>query len=182
MANKFPDRGEFSIPEGLIDEHEWISDALIDGLTGSDCLVVYPPTDSECPNCLFDPSTGRSANIYRAGGPQPFPNHTVCSFCGGDGRRTERATDDIRMRVYWGGMEVNAAMRQFKKLAENVDSPDGILFVIGYMYDLPKFERADQIKVLSNENNSEWVCSRLSEWVPWGFRKNRYFAAMLKRG
>ncbi len=182
MANKFPDRGEFLIPTDLIDEHEWISDALIDGVTGTDCTVFYPPTDSECPNCLFDPATGRSANIYRPGGPQPFANHTLCSFCGGEGRRVDRTTEPMRLRVYWGGMEVNAAMRQFSKLAEQVDSPAGLLFVIGYMYDLPKFERADQIKVLANASVDDWMCSRFSESIPWGFRKDRYFASMLKRG
>jgi hypothetical protein len=181
MANKFPGRGDFSIPSALLDEHEWISDALIDGELGTVCTLIYPPTDSECPNCLFDPSTGRSANIYRTGGPIPFVNHTVCPWCGGEGRRSEPVTDSIRLRVYWGGMEVNAAMRQFTKLA-NFDSPAGLLFVIGYMNDLPKFERSDNILVNSAQTIDEWKCSRASESVPWGFRKNRYFACMLKRG
>lgn len=181
MANKFPDRGEFSIPSSIIDEHEWMTDSLIDSELGTVCRIIYPPTDSECPNCLFDLSTGRSANIYRTGGPIPFANHTLCPWCGGEGRRVDNATSDIRLRVYWGGMEVNAAMRQFKQFA-NLDVADGLVFVIGYMNDLPKFERADAIVVNSSQNVDEWKCVRASESVPWGFRKNRYFACMLKRG
>jgi hypothetical protein len=181
MANKFSNRADFSIPESLIDEHEWISDALIDGPLGCNCLLEYPPVDSECPNCLFDPSTGRSAGIYRIGGPAPFPNHTTCPWCGGEGRKLTPVTDTVRLRVYFGGMEVNAAMRQFQNLTKTIDTPDGLIFVIGYKDDLPKFERADAIFVNKDQTIKDYRCSRLSEAIPWGFRRNRYFACMLQR-
>jgi len=183
MSGRFSDRADFEIPSDLIDEHEWVSDAFIDGPFGYDCILAYPPSDSECPNCLYDPDSARSANIYKIGGPAPFPNHTVCPWCGGVGKLSIPITDNIRLRVYWGGMEVNAAMRQFKMLNSSkfVDGPAGLLFVIGYMDDLQKFARCDLIIVNSNIDKQEIRCGRASECVPWGFRKNRYFACMLER-
>jgi hypothetical protein len=183
MSDKFPDRGDFSIPSALFDEHEWMVDYLIDGPIGLDCALIYPPSDQECPNCLFDPSTGSSAGIYKTSGPMPFPNHTVCPWCGGEGRRIEPVTEPIRLRVYWGGMEVNAAVKQFKQLVDTkfIDNPTGLIFVIGYMYDLPKFVRSDGVIINNQITMQELRCNRMGEPVPWGFKKNRYFAAMLER-
>ena len=174
MAGKFPDREDFEIPSLLIDEHEWLADSFIDGETGTDCTLVYPPSDTECPNCLFDPQTGESANIYKDGGPMPFTDHTTCPWCNGFGRGQTPVEESIRMRVYYGGMEVNAAMRQFNMATQLAQDPDGLVFVIGYMNDRPSFERCDSIVIHDTK------MSRKSKALPWGFRKNRYFAAMLK--
>lgn len=182
MANKIPKYGDFSVESELIDEHEWISDYFIDGELGCQCSLMYPPTYTECPNCVFDQQTNMSANIYKAGGPAPFTNHTVCPWCGGQGQRTDSPTELIRLRVYWGGSELNAAVKMFQTLGvSNIDNPAGLIFVIGYMSDVSKFERADLINVISTLNKKEYICSRKSEAVPWGFRHNRYFAAMLSR-
>lgn len=179
MAGKIPSRGDFTIDESLIDEHEWITDALIDGPTGATCTLVSPAKDSECPNCLFDPTTKRSANIYRSGGPYPFSNHTVCPLCDGEGRSITNPTDSMRLRAYYGGMEVNAAMRMFQSLAGSFGTPDGLVFIIGYMNDRAKFDRASEYMLL-DEQNFEQKLEKVSKPVPWGFRKNRYFACMLR--
>lgn len=179
MAGKIPSRGDFEIPSALIDEHEWMADELIDGPIGYDCTLVFPAIDSECPNCLFDPTTKRSANIYRTGGPYPFANHTVCPLCDGQGRSTSSPTDTIRLRVYYGGMEVNAAMKMFQNLAGSFGTVDGLIFVIGYMSERPKFDRAETVMLL-NQANFEQKAERVSKTIPWGFRKNRYFACMLR--
>lgn len=179
MAGKIPSRGDFVIEESLIDEHEWVADAFIDGPTGQICTLVFPAIDSECPNCLFDPTTKRSANIYRTGGPYPFTNHTVCPLCDGEGRRTQPSTDTIRLRVYYGGMEVNAAMKIMQALPAGFGSPDGLIYIIGYMSDKAKFDRADYLMLL-NQANFEQKAEKASKPVPWGFRKNRYFACMLR--
>ena len=180
MANRFSNRADFEIPSELIDEHEWMADELIDGPLGNDCLLVYPPSDSECPNCYYDYEGRRSTNVYKTGGPAPFTNHTECPWCNGVGKLIQDVTEEIRLRVYWGGMEVNAAMKQFNNL-QIANVQDGLLFVIGYMNDLPRFERCNSILVNTAVRTDEWKCERISDCIPWGFRKNRYFAAMLKR-
>jgi hypothetical protein len=77
-------------------------------------------------------------------------------------------------------MEVNAAMRMFNNLKVG-NVPIGLLFVIGYMEDLKNFDRGDFLLVNSSVDKQEIRCKRASEAIPWGFRKNRYFAAMLER-
>lgn len=182
MSGKIPKYGDFSIESGLIDEHEWVSDYLIDGELASKCTLIYPPTYTECPNCVFDQQTGQSANIYKAGGPAVFTNHTICPWCNGQGKSSNAPTDSVRLRVYWGGSELNAAVKMFKTLGvSNLDNAMGLIFVIGYMSDISKFERADAINVISTLNKKEYMCIRKSEAVPWGFRHNRYFAAMVSR-
>lgn len=183
MSNKIPERGDFSIPSEIIDEHEWISDWFIDGDFGSNCKIYYPPTDSECPNCLFDPQTGLSANIYKAGGPISFPNNTTCPWCNGEGRKTERSTDDIRLRVYWGSDGEFTSSKQFNQYIKKsgFDNPEGDVFIIGYMSDIQKFMRSDYIILYNNSSPIEYKCNRISEPKPWGFRRNRYFSAFLKR-
>lgn len=180
MAGKIPSRGDYSISQDLLDEHEWMADALIDDL-GLTCTLVFPAVASECPNCLFDLSTGRSANIYRAGGPIEFADHTVCPWCGGEGKRTENPTDEVTLRVYWGGMEVNAAIRQFQSLPAGFNSKDALLFVIGYMNDMAKFERSESLIVNNPMTTQEVRCEKVSHTAPWGFRKNRYFACILRQ-
>lgn len=176
MSGKFEELGNFKIPSELLDFHEWMADSFIDDL-GLDCTLVYPPSDSECTNCLYDPTTGRSADIYKDGGAYSFPDHTLCPLCGGVGKLSQPVTADITLRVYWGGMEVNAAMRQFANI-NLADAPNGMLFVIGYMNDRPNYIRSDEIQIPHQENIRT---KRISEAIPWGFRKNRYFAGMLGR-
>lgn len=183
MPNKIPERGNFSVSSEVLDEHEWVTDWFIDGELGSDCTIYYPPTDSECPNCLFDPTSGQSANIYKTGGPIEFQNHTLCPWCGGTGRKEAVESDSIRLRVYWSATgdftnakEFNASLR-----AAGFDKGEGDAFVIGYFSDLPKFRRSNYILLYNSFSPEEWKCHRSSEVKPWGFRKNRYFCCMIKR-
>lgn len=178
MANRFSDRADFDIPESLIDEHEWMTDALIDGPTGQVCQLIYPQTTiTECPNCIFDQSTGMSSNIYKDGGPYPFTNHTVCPMCNGIGRSSAEVTEDIRLRVYWQKSDWQKILGK-----EVFQDPRNYVMVIGYMTDLPKLEQANRVLVDSQVGAyRHWICERDGESSPWGFRHNRYFIQFLRR-
>lgn len=54
-----------------------------------------------CPNCVYNPITKKSLNKYKAGGPIPFSNGTVCPFCLGKGQSTEKFEEYITMLVCW---------------------------------------------------------------------------------
>lgn len=175
MANKFPILGDFDIPSEVFDTHEWIADEFIDGELGSTCTLIFPAKREACDNCLHDPHTHRSANIYRAGGPIEFNNHQICPRCQGVGMLESPNTASIRLRIYW-----EASV--WKSLGIKVADPDGVCMVIGYMSDLPQFERANT--VLLNDalkNIRGYQCAREGEAQPWGFRRNRYFRQMMKR-
>jgi hypothetical protein len=178
MSNRLIDRADFSIPNNLLDEHEWVVDAAIDDL-GTSCTAHYPPSITECPNCIYDPVTNRSSDMYKSEGPFPFTNFTTCPYCGGVGKKEVPATDSIKLRVYFGGSELNTAIKYFNKLSAEkfTDTPAGVIFVIGYMENIVNFKRANYITI--NTPPVEIRCKRSSSPIPWGFRKNRYFAAIL---
>lgn len=175
MADKIPTLGNFDIPGEVIDIHEWVADEFIDGELGSTCTLIYPPAKNECDNCIYDPHTGRSSNVYKAGGPIPFTTHQTCPRCQGAGTLTVPATDSIRLRVYW---EPSA----WREIGVKIADPQGWCMVIGYMEDLTKFERANTVLINDElKNIRNFLCAREGEAQPWGFRRNRYFRQMMKR-
>jgi hypothetical protein len=126
-------------------------------------------------NCKIDPSTGRSSNIYKSGGPQSFTNHTTCPWCAGEGRQTLSQTGSIRLRVYWSPSD-------WTKFGFKVENPEGSAMVIGYMDEYPKFERAKEVVLNSDiAGLRRLTCRRSGEAQPWGFRQSRYFVQMVER-
>jgi hypothetical protein len=175
MANKFPTLGDFVIPTSILDTHEWISDAVIDGDTGHQCTLYYPAKPTECDNCILDPRTRRSTNQYKAGGPIPFQDHTVCPRCGGSGRNTLKPTEIVYLRVYW-------EPKDWIDIGVKFDVASGICMTIGYMTDLPKIEKAERILLNSDVKPlRRYFCKRAGEAVPHGFRQNRYFIQYMER-
>lgn len=175
MGGVFANRSDFEIPTALINEYNWITDALIDGPTGKLCQLVFTPVDSECPNCYFSPETGHSTNMYRAGGPIPFTNFTTCPYCGGEGRRYEGQTENINLRVY-------TQPKDWLNIGVDIQNPNGVAQVIGYMNDLPKIEQATHIILdIDLEGIKRWTCQQLGDAMPWGLN-NRYFVMFVKRG
>ena len=174
MADRLPKFGDFSIPSGVIDSHEWASDAIIDSL-GKNCKLVYPAKVTECNNCYYDPRTRRSTGIYKSGGPISFPNNTTCPACGGAGRSTVETTESIKLRVYWNP-------KDWQTFAGTIQNPEGVAQVIGYMSDLPKVERSVEVIINSDvESTKEYRCVKEGEAVPWGFRQDRYFLQFYRR-
>ena len=165
----------FTIPSSVISKHEYIVDALISGPTGQDCQLVYPITkNSVCPNCIYSPRQKKSSNIYKDGGPVPFENHTICPWCGGEGRSSRAVKETVRLRTYWSPKDWS--------ITGPVENPDTSVMIIGRIYDLSKIEKADTIIV--NKDLSvyrKWVCERDGEATPWGLAQDKYFAQMLRR-
>ena len=175
MSNKIPACGNFDIPGEVIDMHEWIADEFIDGELGSTCTLVFPAKREECDNCIFDPHTGRSSNVYKVGGPISFQIHGICPRCQGRGRLELASTATMRLRTYWESSS-------WREIGIKVADPTGRCIVIGYMDELAKFERANTV-LLNDElkNIRNFRCAREGEAQPWGFRRNRYFTQIMKR-
>jgi hypothetical protein len=166
---------DLNISDTIIGSHEFVADALIDGPTGQICELVYPVTkNASCPNCIYSPRERKSSNIYKDGGPIPFPDHTICPWCGGAGRSSRAKTEEVRLRVYWSQKDWI--------ISGPVESPNTKVMIIGYMKDLPKIEKCD--KILLNkavETYRQWMCERDGEATPWGLSQDRYFSQMLRR-
>lgn len=65
-----------------------INEILSDhGLT-NDCILHYQNSSIDyCDNCLFDPVTKVSSNIYNGTGPRSFIDNTICPECMGAGTK-----------------------------------------------------------------------------------------------
>lgn len=175
MANKIPSRGDFSLNFLVFDTHEWMTDYLIDGPTGQNVLVVYPPKPTQCDNCKLDPATGRSSNIYNGTGPISFTDFTLCPRCGGNGRGQIETSDTIRLRVYWNPTD-------WIKPAPRFASGETGVMTIGYMVDLPKVEQGAYLLLNKDiQGMRRWKCERVGEAAPWGLKQNRYFVQFMKR-
>jgi len=177
MANKFPARGDFSVPDAVFDSHEWAVDFLIDGPTGQNATLIYPPKPTQCDNCKLSPDTGRSSGIYNGTGPISFTNFTRCPRCGGVGRLEAEQTnsDTVRLRTYWNP-------KDWIDIGIRLAAGETGIMTIGYMTDLPKIEQATNILIKKDlQNIRRYRCERIGEAVPHGFRQNRYFIQFLKR-
>jgi len=174
MSGKYPYRDDFSIPDSLLDDHEYLVDALFDGYPGINCKVVYPSKEHTCPNCLWDAKAQRSADIYKTGGPSPFPDFTPCPVCNGEGKLYKGQEDIIKLRVYWDS-------KSWIK-TEMIVSPDISAQIIGYMTDVNKVKRGKYLILNSDlQDIVEVKCELSGDLIPWGFRKNRYFVGYVKR-
>ena len=166
---------KFEIPIDVIESHEYVADALLEGPLGHKCDLVYPVTrNSICPNCVYSPRKKKSSNMYKTGGPVFFKNNTVCPWCGGSGKSSKPVTEEIKLRIYWSQKEWS--------IFGPIENPDSSAMIIGFMRDLPKIEKADRI--LLNKDTEvfrKWVCERSGEAIPWGLAQDRYFAQMLRR-
>lgn len=121
-----------------------ITQALDDIITvlGKDCVLVYPPKMTACPNCVPSPMGGQSSNRWRSGGPVPFPNTGVCPWCNGAGRRAEEQSELVHMSCEWNPKE-------YKRPLEDVDVrvPYSVLKTKGYLTDLPKIVRCEYLRL-----------------------------------
>tara|TARA_Y100001937_G_scaffold128772_1_gene207866 strand:+ start:4478 stop:5968 length:1491 start_codon:yes stop_codon:yes gene_type:complete len=166
---------KFVIPDTVVQSHEFVVDALLEGPTGHNCELIYPVTkNSLCPNCVYSPRQRKSSNIYKSGGPIFFKNHTICPWCGGVGRSSRPVTETIKLRIYWSQKDWIDKMP--------LEASDSSVMIIGFMKDLPKVEKCDRILLNKDvESYRSWLCEREGESVPWGLSQDRYFAQMLRR-
>jgi hypothetical protein len=61
------------------------------GLTNQCTLYYQNATIEYCDNCLFDPITRVSSNIYNSVGPRPFIDNTICPECMGAGIKNKNS-------------------------------------------------------------------------------------------
>jgi len=163
-----------AIPQELYDKYNAMVSDMINLNFGVYCLLQYPPLLEDCPNCIFDSLSRKSSNRYQSGGPQPF-SFGVCPWCNGDGtisRTTANTT--IKLRVYY-------QRKDWIKLDIPLDVPDGYVQVIGHMYDLDNFMRAQSVILNSDlRSQHEWKFVRAGQPVPHGLGEKRFFVAFMK--
>lgn len=161
-----------NIPDNVFDQYNEFADDFINSNFGINCKLVYPATNVTTASSPSFP--GPSDNMWQSGGMKPF-NIGPSIHQGGSSFNSEAESDIIKLRVYFRA-------KDWVKIDIPINIPDGAIQVIGFMSDLPKFEKASIIIVNSDMTAyKEWVYSRLTDGLPHGFKRDRYFIAMLKR-
>lgn len=165
----------FSIPSEIFALYKEACDELINNTNiGKQCTLYYHPTVTECPNCVFDSFSNKSAGVYKAGGPLPF-TIGLCPWCNGEGLKETEVTENINLRLYW-------TRKDWIKTGVPVNIPDADLMTIGFIADMPKCQQALYIRIISEQSNyGFWDFNLSSEPYPHGFGKQYYFIAFWKR-
>lgn len=140
------------------------------------CLLVYPPKISPCANCEPSPIANRPSNIYRHGGPVPFPMGAICPACGGQGTFAEEVSETVYLKT-------SIIKKPFSNIPVQVNLPDGLLSVKGFLIDAPKLQQADFIIHNTALENYQTRKYKLYGEIdsPSNIVQNRYFTAILIR-
>lgn len=76
-------------------------DEILRGLSVT-CRLIYGDTIfTDCPNCIIDVASSKSANKYKSGGPISFTEGMICPYCDGAGMIGTESTEDVSLAVVW---------------------------------------------------------------------------------
>lgn len=150
-----------------------------DGLTVP-CTIKYVGAASEthCSNCIFDPISGLSANIYNGTGPSFFPEGSVCPICMGNGVVVGNSSSsevvslavvfDSKYWLNWSSKSLNIS--------------DGMVQVLSKIELLPKLRNASELRINNNISQyGSYVYERAGDPEPVGFGDQSYLISMWKR-
>lgn len=157
----------FALPSGFVAQYQDIADSFVTDF-GRPCRLIYPSLQQPCQNCITDPISHRSSNVYKTGGPSPFPQGSICPWCNGVGYFVTESSDNVTLRVYW-------KPKDFQRLGISLEKADSIIRVRGFLSDLPKLQRCQYLEVDSSiENYGVSRFKRFGEMVPYGLGVERY--------
>lgn len=158
----------FTLPSAIFDTYREMADELINNVNVGVTITLYYP---EQISAVVD--TSHSINL--AGGPSTnynndgLPDNYMVE--GGTSYMKSDVTDTMRVRLYLDP-------KDWKRLGVETNIPEVKAFMIGYMSDLSKLDRANTLTF--SPGDKVYRYSLLSQPEPWGFTKNRYFIAKLK--
>ena len=143
------------------------------------CKLIFGDTKwTDCINCNFSATTGRSSNVWTVGGPIEF--HTgICPYCGGLGRTP---TADTSETLYFSVIWDYKSWFNWNGSAEGSRSPEGLVQTMSAMSTITKIKKAKEIII--NTDIDEFVTHRFTrdgEPNPCGFGNDAYIFTMWKR-
>ena len=142
------------------------------------CRLKYSGEASQtlCNNCLYDPISKLSANLYKNGGPVVFTNNHICPVCMGMGIVKSDSSEILYMAAIFDSKYfVNWS-------TEAAHIPGGMVQTICLLSYLPKIRNANEIVFDTNiENYGNYSYERAGDPMPAGLGDNRYIITMWKR-
>lgn len=164
-------------------EFKQLYNDAIDGLLQQNALTVpcrlkYSGQQNTtlCNNCIFDPISKLSSNIYNGTGPSSFNEGTMCPVCGGLGLSKSDSEEIIYMAVlfdskYWLNWS-----------SKSVKISDGMVQTICLSSYLPKIRNANEVVFDTTlEAYGNYIYERAGDPNPVGLGDNRYIFTMWQR-
>lgn len=153
----FPD-----IPTGIFKEFN----QAVDNFWSKSLTFFYPEVQEECSNCFYNGY--RSNGVYKAGGPYPFDNGSLCPYCNGEGLKVVEPTDSTTARIYYD-------RKNWLDVGTPVNVPDTAAQIIFKMTELPKVQKCKYIipEYYSGINNYQnQRLFKIGDYYPQGFTQN----------
>lgn len=151
-----------SIPSDIFN----IYNEAVDNIWAKPVTFVYPEIREECPNCHFNGY--KSNGVYKAGGPYPFDNGSLCPYCNGDGYKMTETTETTTARIYYN-------KKDWTDIGIPVNIANASAQIVFKMTDLPKVQKAKYIipeYYTGIEAYQNQYLVRVGEYYPQGFTQN----------
>ncbi len=170
------------IPDEIFNLFNTGVNAMLESKLAVTAILVFPPLQTECPNCIVNPFGGGSSGKYKSGGLYVFTDGQVCPYCQGIGFIETSSETIIKLLVDWNPKIYNNVIKasvednkQFKVPYENIK-------VQGYIADLVNFRQAKEIKLHSTVTDfGYWNYVIDGAPLPYDLGHNSYFGCLMKR-
>ena len=170
------------IPNSVFNSFDSAVTAMLNSPMAPSCILVYPPQQLECPNCIVNPFGGGSSGKYKMGGPISFTDGQICPYCQGLGVINTEETDTIKLLIDWKPAHYKDVINSGNAAKQQLAIPYGGINVVGFVADLQKFRKAIKIKVHSVLGDFDyWQYSRDGEPIPYGLRHNTFYSCNMIR-
>lgn len=138
------------------------------------CNLIYETTKlTQCPNCVYDSISKKSANIYNGTGPISFVNGQTCPFCLGSGLTNSSVAEDaVHFAVLTDSKNFVGAVN-----APNIDAQT--ICNISYLDSIKKCSKIVFNTDIPSLTNNIFI--RANEPSPVGLGDSRYIFTNWKR-
>jgi hypothetical protein len=140
------------------------------------CKLIYEGSVfNECVNCIVDPISHKSANLYKSGGPLIFADGQICPYCRGLGGIYQESFDVSNFLVIFD-------YKYWINFNSKIHSPEGLVQTISKFEDYQKIKSCNKIIIdTSIQNYTESYFQRNSEPEPCGLGDNAYIFTLWKK-
>ncbi len=156
-----------------------INQLLEDDALTVPCKLIYGDTKwKECPNCIFNVSTGKSSGKYKHGGPIYF-KQGVCQFCNGLGRLPITSEEELYLAAIFDSKD----WIKWNKDTLSPYTPDMFVQTISkFIETYTKLKRTKHIIIDTNiRDYTTRMYERYGEPEPVGLGVSTYVITMWKR-
>jgi hypothetical protein len=145
------------------------------------CKLQYASQTNQnfCTNCVYDPITKLSSNIYNGVGSSPFPDGGVCPVCFGNGF-ADGVVSSTSTIIY---LAVLFDSKYFLNVSNKViNIPDTNIQTICNIKFITQIRSATDMIVDTNiQSYGDYIYERANDPEPAGFGSSRYIFTMWKR-